>query len=272
MDSMISWLKDEYENIFKDGSGHMTISRGNKVHKYLGMTLDYSTPGTVEISMFDYIKEILTAFDAADPKGVGSSIKISAAPDTLFKIDPQCEKLDPHMAQTFHHLVAKTLYATKRDRPDTSTAIAFLTTRVPEPDTDYWKKLSHLMRYLNGTKSLPLILSAHVSGVVKWYVDGSYGTHEDDLRGHTGGGVTLGQGFPLVTSTKQKINTRSSTESDLVGVDDCLPAICWTRYFLKAQGYHVAENILFQDNQSAILLERNGKASSGKRTKHINIQ
>jgi hypothetical protein len=127
------------------------------------------------------------------------------------------------------------------------------------------------MRYLNGTKSLHLILSAHVSGVIKWYVDGSYGTHED-LRDHTGGGVTLGQGFPIVTSTKQKINTRSSTESELVGVDDCMPAICWTRYFLEAQGYSVAENILFQDNQSAILLEKNGKASSGKRTKHINIR
>jgi hypothetical protein len=87
-------------------------------------------------------------------------------------------------------------------------------------------------------------------------MNGSYGTHED-LRGHTGGGVTLGQGFPIVTSTKQKINTRSSTESELVGVDDCMPAICWTRYFLEAQGYHVAENILFQDNQSAILLEKN---------------
>jgi hypothetical protein len=49
-----------------------------------------------------------------------------------------------------------------------------------------------------------------------------------------------------------------------------MPAICWNRYFLEAQGYNVAENILFQDNQSAILvLKKNGKASSGKRTKHI---
>jgi hypothetical protein len=40
MFKMISWLKDEYENIFEDGSGKMAISRG-KVHKYLGMTLDY---------------------------------------------------------------------------------------------------------------------------------------------------------------------------------------------------------------------------------------
>ena len=32
------------------------------------------------------------------------------------------------------------------------------------------------------------------------------------------------------------------------------------------------DNILYQDNKSSILLEKNGKASSGKRTKHINIR
>ena len=73
-------------------------------------------------------------------------------------------------------------------------------------------------------------------------------------------------------STKQKLNTRSSTECEVVGADDFMPAICWTQYFMKAQGYGVNDNILFQDNKSSILLETNGKASSGKRTKHINIR
>ncbi len=82
----------------------------------------------------------------------------------------------------------------------------------------------------------------------------------------------MGRGFPIVCSTKQKINTRSSTESELVGVDDMMSSILWTRYFLKAQGYNVRDNVVFQDNQSSILLERNGKASSSKHTKHINVQ
>ena len=73
-------------------------------------------------------------------------------------------------------------------------------------------------------------------------------------------------------SSKQKLNTRSSTESEVVGVDDVMPHICWTRYFMEAQGYRVLDNIVFQDNKSSILLEKNGKASSGKRTKHINIR
>jgi hypothetical protein len=91
------------------------------------------------------------------------------------------------------------------------------------------------------------------------------------MRGHTGGGLSMGQGFPIVSTTKQKLNTRSSTESELVAVDDCMPAVLWTRQFLEAQGYGVRENIFFQDNQSAILLERNGKASSSKQTEHLNI-
>jgi hypothetical protein len=48
MDKMIKWLRQEHESIFEDGSGEMTMSRG-KVHKYLGMTLDYTTKGRVEI-------------------------------------------------------------------------------------------------------------------------------------------------------------------------------------------------------------------------------
>jgi hypothetical protein len=57
-----------------------------------------------------------------------------------------------------------------------------------------------------------------------------------------------------------------------VGADDFMLTICWTRYFMKAQGYGVKDNVLFQDNKSSILLEKNGKASSSKRTKHINIR
>jgi hypothetical protein len=72
-------------------------------------------------------------------------------------------------------------------------------------------------------------------------------------------------------STKQKLNTRSSTESELVGVDDCMPAILWTRYFLKAQSYNVNKMIVFQDNQSAILLAKNGKSSSSKRQTYQNL-
>jgi hypothetical protein len=102
-------------------------------------------------------------------------------------------------------------------------------------------------------------------------VDGAFAVH-NDTKSHTGALMTLGKGAAYATSTRQKLNTRSSTEAELVGVDDVMALVMWTRYFLEAQGYSVDDNVVYQDNQSAMLLEMNGRVSSGKRTRHINIQ
>ena len=84
--------------------------------------------------------------------------------------------------------------------------------------------------------------------------------------------MSLGKGAFFARSTRQKLNTRSSTEAELVAVDDVMSQVLWTRYFLQAQGYNVTDSIIHQDNQSAILLENNGRASSSQRTRHINIR
>jgi hypothetical protein len=62
----------------------MTVIRG-KTHKYLGMTLDYTFHGQVKISIFDYVNEIIAAFDKLEPKGGGTHT--SAAPDSIFKVN-----------------------------------------------------------------------------------------------------------------------------------------------------------------------------------------
>ena len=128
-----------------------------------------------------------------------------------------------------------------------------------------------MIRYLNGSPDLPLTLKADSTSIVKWWVDGSYSVHPD-FRSQKGGTGSLGKGSIISTSTKQKLNTRSSTETEIVAADDLMPHVCWTNYFLDCQGYNIDSTIMFQDNQSAILLEKNGKNSSSKRTKHINIR
>ena len=82
----------------------------------------------------------------------------------------------------------------------------------------------------------------------------------------------MGRGFPITVSTKHKLTVKSLTEGELVGVDDMMPIMLWTRQFLMEQGYGIVENLLLQDNKSSIFLEKNGNASSGKRTRHINIR
>ena len=72
-------------------------------------------------------------------------------------------------------------------------------------------------------------------------------------------------------SNKQNLNAKSSTEAELIGVDNAMPQMLWTRYFLEAQVYDIDNNILYHDNMSAMLLEKNGNKSSTKNTKHINV-
>jgi hypothetical protein len=128
-----------------------------------------------------------------------------------------------------------------------------------------------LVEYLRSTRELPLILAADGTGVLSWYVDTLFTVHHD-MRGHTGGAMTMGMGFTLDKSTKLKLNTRSSTESEIVVVKDLIPQILCLRLFTKAQGFAVSDNILYQDNKIAMLLEMNGQASSNKRTRHIEIR
>jgi hypothetical protein len=267
VDDMIKWLRSKYKRLFGDGSGAMKVCRG-KVHEYIGMTLDFRIPGQVRVTMIPYVKEIVADFTKIS---TDTKTAVTPAAEHLFKIDKAAKKLNEEMGKVFHNFTAKCLFATKRARPDIHTAVAFLTTRVREPDVDDWKKLQRLIRYLRGTLELPLTLRADGSCIIKWWVDGSHGVHFD-MRGHTGGMASLGKGALMPTSTRQKLNTRSSTETELVGADDMMPQIMWTNYFLAAQGYGLTQTILYQDNRSAILLESNGKMSSSKRTKHVNIR
>jgi hypothetical protein len=103
------------------------------------------------------------------------------------------------------------------------------------------------------------------------WIDAAYAVHQD-MKSHTGGAISFGRGAILCKSIKQKLNTKSSTEAELVGVSDYLPNTIWVRFFLEAQGYPVNDNIVHQDNESAIRLETNGRASAGKKSRHIDIR
>jgi hypothetical protein len=111
--------------------GHdMRLSRGNK-HDYLGMDLDYSNVGEVKITMINYLKGVLDDF----PEAIVSTAATPAA-DHLFTIRPknECKPLNESEAMAFHHSVAQLIFTSARARKDKQTAIAFLTTRVTNPD------------------------------------------------------------------------------------------------------------------------------------------
>ena len=260
-DKFLEWLNRNYGKLKT-----VTATRG-KLHEYLGMTIDYSEKGKVKFRMDDYVEKMIEEFPV---KLKSTDTAMSPASNSLFEIG-NSKLLAKDRANIFHTFVAKALFLSKRARPDIQPTVAVLATRVANSNENDWQKLLRLMRYLNGTKKLCLTLKIDNMKIIKWLVDASFAVHPD-FRSHTGGIMTMGTGAIQSTSMKQKLNTRSSTEAEIVGVDDVATKIFWTRLFIEAQGYEIDKNILFQDNKSSILLEENGRKSAGKRSRAMNIR
>jgi hypothetical protein len=241
----------------------LTCQQGHSV-AYLGMKFTFNyEKGSVSIGMPAFIKNLLEQENIQKQS-------TSPAGTNLFCIDKSSKQLAEKEKRNFHTLVAKLLYVAKRHRPDILLTISFLTSRVLNPTEEDQTKLQRLLYYMNHTKELELTLSYDPEVAVSAYIDASYGVH-DDGKSHTGMVITLGSGSVDTVSTNQKINTKSSTEAELVGISDKTSKVIWHRNFLIHQGMKMPTSKIHQDNMSTISLIKNGKSNSD-RTRHVSLR
>eukprot|EP01038_Epipyxis_sp_PR26KG_P018799 gene18799-26602_t len=209
---------------------------------------DFGTQGKVNISMSGgYIEEILLY-----TKVRASDRAITPATAKLFDIDEKSSLLNETDKFGFHSM--------------------FLTTRVSSPNEQDLTKLTRVIHYLNDTKHLGLTLQVQDHIKVLAYVDASHGTHSSKFQGAYG--TIFGQGAVHAKSSKQKLNSKSSTETELiVGLSDYLSQVLWIRKFLHAQGYNtkLEPAIIFQDNNKSTITMANKGKHIDESTRHIDI-
>jgi hypothetical protein len=172
--------------------------------------------------------------------------------------------------EMYHSTVARLLYLAKRIRPDILLTISYLTTRVLAPSRSDLAKLFRVLKYINGTKELAMILQPNNSNKIEIYVDASYGIHSDG-KSHTGMCIKHGNGTIECKSTKQRINTKSSTESELIALSDMSTTAIWVNDFIQHQHYKLSTTVIYQDNKSTITMINNGN-NNKERTRHINLR
>ena len=81
----------------------------------------------------------------------------TSAAHYIFDIAEYAIKLSQADAYLLYHFVAQLIYLPKRARPDNQIAVSFLCTILRDLDTDDYKKLDRVMKYIQGTIGLPLI-------------------------------------------------------------------------------------------------------------------
>ena len=259
---VVSMIIEKIESHF----GKMTVTRGSD-HIFLGMNIHYNKDaGTATIKMKDYLTEAIT-----DSQLDISRSAATPANKDLFEVSEKAPPLSKIGSELFHSIVAKLLYVSIRARMDLLLATSFLTTRVSKSTTQDLAKLKRLLEYIKGTLGFEDVVGADELGRMRTWVDAAYAVHTD-MRSHTGGVISFGRGGIACKSTKQKLNTKSSTEAEFVGASDYLPNTVWVKMFMQAQGYSITENVFKQDNESAIKLEKNGRTSAGPKSRHIKIR
>ncbi len=261
-DHFAIWCENTYGS---DDLGHVKVVRG-KVHDYLAMILDFTQDGALGLDMIYYIEGMIEEF----PYDI-KSITTTPWTEKLLKVQKDAPKLEEARRSILHTYVMKSMFLCKRARPDIEPAIAFLSSRVKEPNEGDWTKLLRVLGFLKGTKNDVLRLEADDTNTLTWYIDAAFAVHAD-MKSHTGAVFTMGKGAIISGSNKQKANSRSSTESEIIAVDDKIAKVLWMKRFLGWQGFTVKLNIIYQDNTSSMKLEENGKESSGKRTRHFDIK
>jgi hypothetical protein len=250
-------LEIEYEEINFDDKVKLS---------YLGMLIDNSNENYIEISMPSFVEQIID-----ESKIDKSTTSTTPSSSKLFDVIEDDNRLGADESENFHTIVAKLLYLSKHSRPDILLATTFLCTRVQNPGGDDLKKLNRLVKYLNGTKDMGLRIH-NDSDILDLciYCDASFAVHPN-LRSHSGAIITVGNIPVFFKSNKQKLNTKSSTEAELVAISDVLPQALNTAYFLEEQLKQQVIPKLYQDNKSTIAMVKNGRAIA-ESTRHINIR
>ena len=260
---------DDVIDLIEKHFGKLSVSRGED-HTFLGMNIKIRKDKKIEIEMKDQLRETIKMFTDFENDKI-DEVVTSPAQKHLRECNEKCPKLEGSKSDIFHSIVAKLLWIMKRARPDLEVAVSYLCTRVSKSDEDDWKKLRRVLAFIQCTINDVRIIGAQSLTDIYTWIDAAYAVNPD-MRSQTGGTMSMGIGIIHGKSGKQRLNVKSSTEAELVGVSEYLPYNIWLLLFMSAQGYAIKNNLLYQDNQSTILMLKNGRNSCTGNSRHIDIR
>jgi len=247
LESNIEWVKKELTEKY----GTLSLHEGNII-PYTGMTFDFSEKGHVSVSMEKYIDDIRQW-------GVKGVVRTPAS-NNLFHIDTMSKPLNFSELQKFHSRVMKLMWLAKRCAPEILCTVSFLSTRVQTATENDMEKLERICKYLNNDFKFEIRFGNNEimgSIVMDTFIDVSYAVHAD-FKSHTGEVVRVNNGPIHVSSTKQKINSKSTAEAELIGLSDQSGTTLMYRDFAAHQGYKLGAIKIYQDNKSTLYIALKG--------------
>ena len=178
-------------------------------------------------------------------------------------VDISSPKIEEARRQKFHSTVMKLTHVGHRGRKYIQSTTNFLLDRANYCTEQDCGKLRMLIYCVISTMDPSLFLSFDDAGKLMSFIDASFNSRED-FKSQTRACSNFSLGMFSSDSSKQKLNTKSLTEAEVVGLSGRLPNITHHQLFVEAHGHPLHSNVVSQDNKSTMLMETNGKASYRK--------
>jgi hypothetical protein len=225
---------------------------------YLGMTIQKAETG-IKVHQMGYIDSMM--------------LKFGARPDTLVTSPTGSEFLtadleDEEVNKTkYLGLIMSLMFLARFTRVDILMPVTYLATKSADPRQKDYNKAMKILNYVIRTKTRVLWFGTHPTLELRVFTDASHMLHAD-AKGHGGIIVTYGGTIIASKSFKMKLVTKSSTESELVAIEEAVPYVLWMLTLLENLNLEVVKPVsIMQDNLSAIGIVNNG--GSFNRSKHM---
>jgi hypothetical protein len=251
---MRSWFESELRKTFEITVQHDNLS-------YLGMNIVYDPEcSMIKVNQEGYVKDLLRKHHC------DALTKFPKTPTTMDLFDPAPKDSPSVKPKVYLSLLMALMYVARFTRPDILLPISVLATRSADPRAEDMSKVMRVLRYLAADTGKGLVFNGKNNPDLRIYADASHNTYPSG-RGQGGILITIG-GTPLYfASFKLKSVTRSSSESELVCLEEASTFSVWIRPLLVALDIQHGPIITLQDNMSTIILAQEG--GSFKRTKHL---
>ena len=126
-------------------------------------------------------------------------------------------------------------------RPDIAFAVSAVSRYMSNHGDRHWAAVVRILKYLKSTRTQVLRFRRNPSPlgqlVLLCYVDADWASEEDGRRSHGGYIVAVNGSAIAVRSSRQRIVTLSSMESEYVAAGEAAKEVVWMRQLLKDLGY-----------------------------------
>lgn len=254
---LIDELRDELKKEFEDITYHP------KADAYVGLSIEHiQRMEAFHLTQKGLVQKTIDEYLANDNKPNPAD----PASDELLKAESGDQT--PADRKIFLSLVMTLMYVARLTRPDILLAVTVLSTRCTKPTAQDMKHALRVLRYLRGTIGHGILIQC-TSLNVHGSSDSSHNIHGDG-KGHTGFVISMGPTNSIVhvRSVKQKLTAQSSTDAELIALNECSKMVVHIRQLLQEMGIVPSgESVIEQDNRSAILLSE--EKGSSKRSKYL---